>query len=53
MPWYPALVFPANLVTHGAAAVSPRLRTALEARGYRRIRRQITRYSRGTVAPLA
>ncbi|MGF0226964.1 oxygenase MpaB family protein [Dietzia natronolimnaea] len=53
LPWYPALVFPANLVTHGAAAVSPRLRTALEARGYRRIRRQITRYSRGTVAPLA
>ena len=53
LPWYPALLFPANVVTHGAAAVSPRVRAAMERRGYRRIRQQITRYSRGTVEPLA
>ena len=53
VPWYPALLIPLNLVTHGAAIVSPKVRTALERRGYERIRRQITRYSRGAVTPLA
>ena len=53
LPWYPALLIPLNLVAHGAAAVSPRVRGALERRGYQRIRRQITRYSRGAVEPLA
>lgn len=53
LPWYPAVLIPANLLAHGAAVVSPKVRGALERRGYRRIRRQITRYSRGTVTPLA
>lgn len=53
LPWYPAVVIPANLVLHGVAAVSPWARRALERRGDRRIRRQIVRYSRGTVWPLA
>ncbi|MFN3601765.1 MAG: oxygenase MpaB family protein [Dietzia sp.] len=53
LPWYPALLIPVNLVTHGVAAVSPTVRRALERRGYRRIRRQIARYSRRTVEPLA
>lgn len=53
LPWYPALLIPANLLVHGAAAVSPRVRGALERRGYHRIRRQISRYSRGTVSPPA
>ncbi|MDV8000028.1 oxygenase MpaB family protein [Rhodococcus sp. IEGM 1408] len=53
LPWYPALLIPMNLASHGAAAVSPRVRTALERRGDQRIRRQIVRYSRRTVAPLA
>ncbi|WP_216694552.1 oxygenase MpaB family protein [Dietzia psychralcaliphila] len=53
LPWYPALLIPVNLVTHSAAAVSPTVRSALERRGYRRIRRQIARYSRGAVEPLA
>lgn len=52
-PWYPALLIPANLLVHGAALVSPTVRDALERRGHRRIRRQITRYSRGSVEPLA
>lgn len=51
-PWYPAVLIPANLVAHGVAAVVPAARVALERRGYRRIRRQITRYSRGSVDPL-
>ncbi|MGW8590341.1 oxygenase MpaB family protein [Dietzia sp. NPDC055877] len=53
VPWYPALLIPANLAAHGAALVSPKARHALERRGYHRIRRQITRYSRGAVTPLA
>lgn len=53
LPWYPVLLIPANLAVHGAAMVSPRVRSALERRGYRRIRRQIVRYSRGAVEPLA
>ncbi|WP_314036628.1 oxygenase MpaB family protein [Dietzia sp. CH92] len=52
VPWYPAVIIPANALVHGAALVSPRVRRALERRGDRRIRRQITRYSRGTVQPL-
>ena len=51
-PWYPLLVIPANLLAHTAAAFSPAWRERLERRGDRRIRRQIARYSRGTVAPL-
>ncbi|WP_162534018.1 oxygenase MpaB family protein [Dietzia lutea] len=53
VPWYPAVIIPANALAHGAAAVSPRVRWALERRGDRRIRRQIARYSRGTVQPIA
>jgi hypothetical protein len=53
LPWHPAMLIPANLLTHGAAIVSPRVRAALERRGDERIRRQITRYSRGAVTPLA
>lgn len=53
LPWYPAVLIPANLLAHGAAVVSPQVRGALERRGYQRIRRQISRYSRGTVEPLA
>ncbi|MFN3339390.1 MAG: oxygenase MpaB family protein [Dietzia sp.] len=53
LPWYPALLIPVNLVTHGVAAVSPTVRGTLERRGYVRIRRQIARYSRRTVEPLA
>lgn len=53
LPWFPALMIPANLLLHGAAAVSPPVREAVERRGDRRIRRQIRRYSRGTVEPLA
>src|SRR5699024_10442917 len=52
LPWFPALVIPANLLLHGAATVSPRVRVAVERRGDRRIRRQIARYSRGAVTPL-
>ena len=52
LPWYPALVVPANLLVHGAAMFSPAVRGALERRGDRRIRRQIARYSRGAVEPL-
>lgn len=52
-PWYPVLLIPANLAIHGAALVSPRVRDVLERRGSRRIRRQIIRYSRGAVSPLA
>lgn len=53
LPWYPAVIIPANALVHGVAAVSPRVRWALERRGDRRIRRQIARYSRGTVQPIA
>ncbi|MBB1030900.1 DUF2236 domain-containing protein, partial [Dietzia sp. SLG310A2-38A2] len=53
LPWYPALLIPVNLVTHAVAAMSPTVRGALERRGYDRIRRQIVRYSRRTVEPLA
>lgn len=52
LPWYPALLIPANLLVHGVAAISPTARRSLERRGDRRIRRQIVRYSRGTVEPL-
>lgn len=53
LPWYPLVLIPGNLIIHGAAAVSPRVRGMLERRGYARIRRQIRHYSRGAVEPLA
>lgn len=53
LPWYPVVMAPANLLLHGAAVLSPRVRGALERRGDARIRRQIRRYSRGAVEPLA
>lgn len=53
LPWYPAVLFPVNALTHSAALISPTLRGALDRRGYRRIRRRIVSYSRGSVEPLA